>query len=257
MDLAPAVQEGQEDGNWRKAGSHSVRIASGADGCRAGWVVISKDLDSGSICWRLCCAARELVHSQPTPQVLAIDIPIGLPERGPRACDLEARQLLGPPRARSVFPAPIRPVLSASSYVEACQLRFEVEGKKMSLQAWAIVPKIREVDELLCHDPELSARVREVHPEVSFYFLAGGQALQHSKKKRAGREERRKLLEPLFGAWLLEAVSERARLASAEDDVLDAFVALWTAERIATGAAITIPCAPPRDTFGLRMEIVA
>jgi predicted RNase H-like nuclease len=96
-----------------------------------------------------------------------------------------------------------------------------------------------------------------VHPEVSFYFLAGERPLQHSKKSGVGREERRKLLEPLFGEWLQATLAERARRTSAEDDVLDAFVALWTAERIAAGAARTIPSTPQRDAFGLRMEIAA
>ncbi len=220
-------------------------------------MVISKDLDSGSICWRVCSTAHELAYSEPRPQVIAVDIPIRLPERGPRACDLEARRLLGPGRASSVFPAPIRPVLAATSYENACQIRFQVEGKKLSIQAWAIVRKIKEVDEILRHDSELSPRVREVHPEVSFYYLAGRRPLRHSKKKRAGQKERYELLQPQFDEWLRTALAERAGLASAEDDVLDAFVALWTAERIATGVATTIPSAPPRDGFGLRMEMVA
>jgi len=235
----------------------SMHMICGADGCRAGWVVISKDLDSGSISWRLCSTMHELAYDQPIPEIIALDIPIGLPKTGPRACDLEARRLLGPGRASSVFPAPIRSVLRATGYHDACDIRFKAEGKKLSLQAWAIVPKIQEVDALLCQDSELRARVREVHPEVSFYFLAGKRPLQHGKKSRIGREERRKLLEPVFGQWLQAALTERGRLASTEDDVLDAFVALWTAERIASGVSQTIPSAPPRDTFGLLMEIVA
>jgi len=234
-----------------------MHVISGADGCKAGWVVISKDLDSGSVSWRLCSTAHELAYSQPTPQIIALDIPIGLPEAGPRDCDLGARRLLGPGRASSVFPAPIRPVLAATSYHNACQIRLQVEGKKLSLQAWAIMPKIQDVDKLLRQDSELRARVREVHPEVSFYFLAGKRPLQHGKKRKNGREERRKLLEPIFGQWLQSALTERGKLASTEDDVLDAFVALWTAERIASGVSQTIPSAPPRDAFGLRMEMVA
>jgi len=237
-----------------------MHIICGADGCKAGWVVIFKDLDSGSISCRLyskTCELACLAYNGLAPQIIALDIPIGLPECGPRACDIEARRLLGPGRASSVFPAPIRPVLDATSYDCACQIRFQVEEKKLSRQAWAITRKIGEVDDMLRHDSELSARVREVHPEVSFYFLAGERPMQYSKKKRVGREERRKLLEPLFGERLRAALAERNRRDSAEDDVLDAFVALWTAERIATGVARTIPSAPQQDKFGLRMEIAA
>ncbi len=119
------------------------------------------------------------------------------------------------------------------------------------------MPKIREVDDLLRCRPELLARVREVHPEVSFYFLAGERPQQYSKKTRVGREERRELLEPLFGERLCAALAERDRHATAEDDVLDAFVALWTAERIATETARVIPSTPQRDAFDLPMEIAA
>jgi predicted RNase H-like nuclease len=200
---------------------------------------------------------HELVYSQPILQLITLDIPIGLPEAGPRECDRKARRLLGPGRASSVFPAPIRPVLGAANYGEACNLRFQVEGKKLSLQTWAIIRKIQDVDTVLRQDRELQTRVREIHPEVSFYVLAGERPLQYSKKRKAGREERRRLLEPVFGRWLHSALAERDRLASAEDDVLDAFVALWTAERIALGVSQTIPVVPPLDTFGLRMEMVA
>ena len=173
-----------------------MRMICGADGCRGGWVAISEDLDSGSISWRLCSTARELAYSDPAPQVIALDIPIGLPERGPRACDLQARQLLGPGRASSVFPAPIRPVLAATSYGDACQIRFRVEGKKLSLQAWAIVGKIRDVDDMLRHDTALSARVREVHPEVSFYFLAAGGPYSTARREESGERNVARSLSP-------------------------------------------------------------
>ena len=62
---------------------------------------------------------------------------------------------------------------------------------------------------------------------------------------------------PIFGHWLQTALAERRELASNEDDILDAFAALWTAERIALGISQTIPAVPPKDSFGLRMEIVA
>jgi len=132
----------------------SMHVICGADGCKAGWVVISKDLNSGSVSCRLYSTMHEPAYSRPRPQIIALDIPIGLPEAGPRDCDLEARRLVGPGRASSVFPAPIRPVLAATSYSDACQIRLQVEGKKLSLQAWAIMPKVRDVDELLRRAPQ-------------------------------------------------------------------------------------------------------
>jgi len=126
----------------------------------------------------------------------------------------------------------------------------------MSQQAWHIIPKIRAVDSLLRRDPALQQKIREVHPEVCFRTLAG-RHLMHAKKTTQGREERIQLLEPWFGDYLSSALAERRELGCALDDLLDAFVACWTAERIYSGRAKVRPPEPPRDSAGIRMEIVS
>lgn len=228
----------------------------GVDGCTAGWIAVFRDLDTGAVSWQLFGSARELFALAATSVATGIDIPIGLPERGPRACDREARRLLGRGRGSSVFPAPIRPVLAAPTYEEACAVRFEIEQKKLSRQLWNIVPKIREVDAALRAEPALQATIHEVHPEVSFYALAGERPMAHNKKARAGRDERLAVLEAVFGRLPASALGDRRALGSHTDDILDAFAVLWTAERIAAGTARTIPATPPTDSRGLRMEIV-
>jgi predicted RNase H-like nuclease len=104
--------------------------------------------------------------------------------------------------------------------------------------------------------PISKKRLREVHPEICFFFLASQRPLQYSKKRKLGYEERYTLLEPRFGHWLPAVLAERHHLACTKDVVLDAFVALWTAERIANRISQTIPSDPPRDAFGLRMEML-
>jgi predicted RNase H-like nuclease len=183
-------------------------------------------------------------------------VPIGLPERGARDCDVEARRLLGV-RASSVFPAPIRPMLAARSQAEASRVRTKVEQKGVSIQTWAIVPKIAEVDGFLRANPARAAIVREVHPEVSFFFLNGERPMSWPKRKVDGRAERVSVLRRWCGEAITHALADRRRLGCHADDVVDAFVALWTAERISRGAAISIPAAPPRDAHGLRMEMMA
>lgn len=234
-----------------------MRLISGADGCKEGWVVVTEDLDTGEIAWELCPTAHDLIYCRPLRLMTAVDIPIGLPDTGARSCDHEARRLLGVGRASSVFPAPVRLVLAAATYEEACGIRLSIEQKKMSQQAWAIVPKVRDIDRVLRDNPQVQDRVREVHPEVSFYFLAGEQPMKYSKKKRAGREARKQLLAPLYGAYLERALADRRALASSTDDILDAFVALWTARRIINKQAQVLPAIPARDAVGLQMEIVA
>lgn len=235
-----------------------MNLVCGVDGCKGGWVAIEKDLDTGEISWRLFESAHELIHNDFSYQVIAIDIPIGLQECGPRICDIDARKILGQSRASSVFPAPIRPVLAASNYEDACQIRFQAEGKKMSRQAWAIVSKIKEIDSALQEDISIQSKVWEIHPEVSFYYLARERSMRYSKKRRDGKNERRNILDPRFGPDCIQAaLDDKKSLASEEDDILDAFVALWTAERIAMGESFTIPDKPPRDSYGLSMQMVA
>lgn len=234
-----------------------MTLICGADGCKGGWVAIEENLDTCEISWRVVPTLRELASSKSPPKIITLDVPIGLPDKGSRACDLEARQLLGRGRMSSVFPAPIRPVLQASSHAKASAAGAAVDGRRLSIQAWAIIPKIREVDELLRGDSALRARVREVHPEVCFYFMAGRRPMQFAKRRRAGREERRSLLVAEFGDVVDSALGDLRSLGCAADDLLDAFAALWTARRIAKGTAIKLPALPPRDRFGLSMEMVA
>jgi predicted RNase H-like nuclease len=161
----------------------------GTDGCREGWIGIIEDLETGALTWQVSPTLESLASST-VADLIALDIPIGLPDRGARDCDLAARRLLGPGRGSSVFPAPIRPLLEACSHAEACSIRETVEHKRLSIQSWAIIPKIREVDAALRASAQLRARVREVHPEVCFYYLASRRPMSHAKKKREGRERR-------------------------------------------------------------------
>ncbi len=122
----------------------------------------------------------------------------------------------------------------------------------------AIFPKLREVDEAMT--PSRQSLIREVHPEVSFWAVNGGQPILERKKSRAGREVRLELLRKAFGEswwqwWHDEATRTYLRREVALDDLIDAHVALWTAERIHCGKAKTLPQSPSVDKTGLRMEI--
>jgi predicted RNase H-like nuclease len=231
------------------AAQTATSVVAGVDGCPGGWIVATSD-QGGSLTLRVVGAFAEVLLAAPRPDVVAVDIPIGLPDLGARACDVEARRLLGARRS-SVFPAPIRPALSARSYDEACEKRFRIERKRYSLQTWYILAKIRQVDNLLAADPRLQDTVREAHPELCFRALAGGTPMAYGKKTRAGQIERRELLSKHFGPGL--CVLDLSGASS--DDVLDALAALWTAERLASGKAERIPDRTEVDRVGLRMEM--
>ena len=181
----------------------------------------------------------------------AIDIPIGLAADGSRACDRAARRLLGPRRS-SVFPAPVRAVLGAASYEEACAVSREVCGKGLSKQLYNIMGKIREVDELL--SPRLQRQLFEACPELSFAVLSGGEPMRHTKRSAAGRAERVEALQrAAFGD--VAPLIDGAPPGAARDDVFDALVLAWTARRSVAGDCVRL--GGQADGRGLRMEISA
>lgn len=229
---------------------------AGVDGCKAGWFRICRNRSTGELRHDVLESVFELLTHPPKPTIIAIDIPIGLPDKGARSCDQMARQLLGDRRS-SVFPAPLRPMLKAVSHEEASSIRQSIESKGMSIQSWGIVPKIRDVDDALQSTPALRAAMYEVHPEVCFWAWNDGKPMRSAKKKPDGKVERIKLIE----AWLGPGVCEEARgdmskKMLADDDIADSFAALWTAHRIHDGSAASLPPVPHQDAAGLPMRIV-
>ena len=231
-----------------------MRTVAGMDGCRAGWFVVRRDA-SGAVDLAVFSAFPDAVAALSDCAAIGVDIPIGLPDRGARACDVLARQRLSPQRAASVFPAPIRPILDCADYVEACDRRERIEGKRMSKQAYNIVPKIIDVDEVLQKDSALASRIYEVHPELAFSALAG-RPLSHPKRTPNGIAERQALLENHGGPLVLdEALARWPRSEVARDDVLDAVAVMLAADRIAAGEGRRLPAEPISDSTGLDMAI--
>jgi predicted RNase H-like nuclease len=220
----------------------------GLDGCRDGWLAA---IEEQGVIRLQVVASLESPFDDPALVAAVIDVPIGLPEAGPRTCDLEARRLLRAPRASSVFPAPLRSMLSAHDQHEASRIRFAAEGKRCSVQLAAILPKIREVDKLM--SPERQLRVREGHPEVSFATMNASRAMSHPKRHAAGREERSSLLAEHFP----DIRTALAGVGRFSEDAVDAYAMLWTARRVVKRTSRTLSDASSVDRRGLRMEIVA
>jgi predicted RNase H-like nuclease len=229
-------------------------LIAGVDGCKAGWLCITRQ-DTGLLLSEIYATAAALCEQSSAPDLIAIDIPIGLADVGPRSCDLIARKMLGR-RGCCVFTAPIRSLLTAKTYQEANATRRQVEGKGLAKQAWEISAKIREVDGVAKTHPNFQERVREVHPEVCFTAWNRNVPILTPKKSPAGRETRAALVAQHFGPSAFSTVRQRhVRTDVGDDDINDAFAALWTAGRIIAGTACLIPERPSRDSLGLRMEM--
>jgi predicted RNase H-like nuclease len=230
---------------------------AGIDGCKSGWFCIFEELPSRRLASKIFSTIEDLAKHAEQLDVVAIDVPIGLTDSGSRACDVGARKMLGGARASSVFPAPIRPALSSATYEEACSRSFEAQQKKLSKQSWAIYPKIRQLDELLQTRRDLCEKIFEVHPEVSFCAWNSMEPIIEPKKSKEGADKRRALITQHFGADAFEPIRARyKRKEVGDDDILDAFAALWTGERILNGTSGNLPESPLPDSLGLPMRMV-
>ncbi|MDZ7579691.1 MAG: DUF429 domain-containing protein [Deltaproteobacteria bacterium] len=136
-----------------------MTILAGGDGCSFGWLCITKDLENGTLNSVIFRSSAELFAQTPTPAVFAIDIPIGLTASGPRQCDIQARRLLGARRGKSVFPAPIRPVLNVKSRKEADKIHRSIDGRGVNVFSWNLYPIILDVDVELQKNSYLRDRV--------------------------------------------------------------------------------------------------
>ncbi len=214
----------------------------GADGrSGGGWVVAELDPAHG-VRWHDAPDAGALL-AMVDGDVLALDVPIGLPERGLRDADVAARRVLAGGRASSVFAAPVRSVLAHRTYAEA-----RPAHPSLSAQTFGLVARIRDVDDTLraagrgVHD-----RVVEAHPEVSLRRLTG--TVLSGKKSAAGALARLSALQAVLGEIPVD-VPATAGL----DDALDALACAWTARRFARGEAEIL--GGQTDGCGLPMRIV-
>ena len=223
---------------------------AGIDGCQSRWLAIAHVPGSSSFMAQVL-ETNEL--SAQSWSLAAIDIPIGLPDSGTREADRAARKFIGP-RTSSVFPCPIRPALHTTSWQEACEITYQHNGHRISRQTFAILPKIRAVDECV-RLTDLRQRLFEVHPEVSFAAWQGAPTL-HAKKDVLGHEQRRALTSEHFGPEAFASVVAQIGARSvAADDIADAFAALWSAERLWAGTAQRLPSVSAIDSHGLPMHI--
>lgn len=241
-------RENRDDGGAGSAAPDPMVLVVGVDAARpSAWVAVALRegrLEEMSTHPTLAAVADRFQEAS----VFAIDVPMGHddPEGtirgGRRACDEAARILLGPQRRASVFGVPPLEVLRHGDHAEAVAACRRRGWAAPSAQLWAIRPRILE-----CHAVAHDARFFEIHPEVGFHALAsslGKPVPQHAKTSWSGLVERLALL---HDAKLRPERSLGGVGRASPDDVLDATIAAWSAHRIATREAKSLPSAPPQD----------
>lgn len=223
----------------------------GVDACKAGWVGIA--LGGTEPVGYIAATIGGLVDlalADGPLDVLAIDMPIGLPDNSPREADRMARAKVGPRRS-SVFTTPTRQALEEPDFRIANVLNRDVTGMGVSKQAHALRVKLLEVDRFVRTS---TVTTIEAHPEVSFAHmneapLTSGKVTWAGVLKRFGllRDEGIHLTDDLGFIGLKIAV----------DDVLDAAAAPWTAHRFHTDEAISLPNPPEVFKDGIPAAIRA
>ncbi len=210
----------------------------GVDACKGGWVGVL--LTAGEPTAHFGATIGELLLAAEAGgplDVVAIDIPIGLPDAGLRQADVLAFKAIGM-LAPAVFMTPTRSALEALDHAAASAVNKGLTGRGISAQAFALKPKLFQVNDWVAGS---GRRVVEIHPEVSFAQLAG-EPLRVRKSTWAGVERRRQLL---AGAGIVLAGElGLAGIKAGVDDVLDAGVAAWSARRVARGEARCRPNPP-------------
>jgi predicted RNase H-like nuclease len=247
----------------------------GVDGCPGGWIAVWRQ-DGGEPTVRVFPAFARLIAAFPDDATIAVDMPIGLPEfsgRGGRGPEALVRPLLGQ-RQSSVFSIPSRAAVYAetapfttvaewyAAHRRASEVAIATSGPRrgVSIQAFGIFAKIREIDALLREQPGLGARVIESHPEVAFMRLNGGVPMALPKKiksmvNQAGMNERKALLcRHGYGQAFLD---QKPPAGAKSDDFLDACCMMLVAGRIRRGEAASFPDPPGRDAYGIPVAIHA
>lgn len=242
--------------------SEAAPFVVGVDGCRGGWIVAVWGGPGAR--FMLCSTFADVLIAASDPAMIAVDMPIGLPDRigeAGRGCDREARKVLGERRS-SVFPVPARAAVMEEDYRRACAVAaaHSYPSRKVSKQCFMLFPKIREIDALMT--PARQERVVESHPEAAFWAMNEETPLDLPKRVKSrpdapGLQLRRTLLERAgFPVAALGAAKFPRALAGA-DDLIDAAACAVVARRILGGRARRFPDAPAVDGRGLRMEIWA
>ena len=239
--------------------------AIGVDGCKGGWFFARIDR-SGKPSFGVVANFLDILEAASLTDRIFVDIPIGLAstdDPAERKCDVKARQVC---RAGTVFGPPAAEVVDCYKNPTRGQWRTEYRkanvrnrgsvNRGLSAQAFGIVSKIKEVREVLADWPHSGPVVREIHPEVCFWGLAG-RKMRDSKGTHNGYWERIGVMEKVYPV-VVEAVRdvqvcEEFTGTVAPDDVLDAMVAALAAT---STTPKTLPVCPHQDSRGFDVEMV-
>ena len=229
----------------------------GIDGCKNGWLVVNItpdgfEVDTFNNIEKICAKYREF-------DSMIIDMPIGLPESGKDVRpDAYARKLLLH-RSPCIFNTPCRQSIFAENYPEASKINREHLGKGLSKQSFAILNKIREIDDFLKQAPDYVNKIMESHPEICFAMLSPTKKpINEAKNTAEGKDIRISILLQHYDQTtdFIEYVRNDRKLRKMEVDCIDALCLAVTGMLGMERGFKYIPEKPSNDRRGLLMQMV-
>jgi predicted RNase H-like nuclease len=213
----------------------------GLDGYRGGWVAVYLENSRQ----RFDYGALDRLLDVPYKRAM-IDIPVGLPARGYRGCDVAAKAMVG----SSAFLGARWNLWKFKAYEHANAHYWNDNDTGISVQLWNLTDKLREIN--VAMTPALQRRLQESHPELVFWRLNGGQMLP-SKKTPEGRWRRIELLKEQGIERIEEWLGQRRGTGIGHDDLIDACACAIAARD--RHESHRLPIGVPVTKQGIRMEI--
>ena len=187
----------------------------------------------------------DVVDMRPAYSTVALNAPVGGLDQatvGGRACDREARALLGR-RGAAVKSAPI-----AVDSPEGTELLPD----HVDAITRTLLPRYQEVAREMA--PFRQRTIYEVNADLSFYQMNEDVPMRWSKYSEKGRASGDRCWSRSYPGAL--RIIDAEVPGAGVSHLLDAAAILWTARRIFAKAAVRIPSDPEWDEQGLRMELV-
>lgn len=238
--------------------SNSSHFSSiGIDGCKNGWLAVNItpdgfEVDTFNNIEEICAKFREF-------DCMIIDMPIGLPESDEDVRpDADARKLLSH-RSSCIFNTPCRQSVFAGNYPEANEINRAHLGKGLSRQSFAIINKIREIDDFIKLTPEYVNKIMESHPEICFAMLSPTKRpINEAKNTAEGKNIRISILQRHYDKTtdFIVHVRNNPKLRKIEVDCIDALCLAITGMLGMESGFKYIPEKPSNDRRGLRMQMV-
>lgn len=226
----------------------------GVDGCAGGWLLAA--LKQGKLSLKKYGSVNDIVRDYPDFDGFLIDMVIGLPGNKEQIRpDGFARKIIKE-RASTIFPAPCRQAIYATSKAEAYRQNEIILGKKFTPLTLGIMPKMYQLDSFLQANPQYKNLIKESHPELCFARLNGKTVLSR-KTEFEGIMDRIKILSKYLPELDFSEISSYAvRLKCEIDDILDAICLCVTANLASQGYYEVIPENPMYDDTGLLMQMI-